>query len=255
MAIVFSHPLIAGPVFIAFLYAGSMVGSAVRARRPEWVEHDSKSFSSLENAVLGMLALLVGFTFAMAVSRYDMHIALEVQEASSLETTWLRSGTLPEPERTAEQALLRDFAKVRLAFSDSEDDAASLRNLEQTAAVESKMWTVAEAHADDHRDPVTALFLQALSDSSDAAEKRAAALDNRIPMLAWAMLLFMSFVGAALIGISIHSRSKFLLAVLPVVVGVVLALVVDLDSPHGGYVSVDQQSMQRVVAEITASTR
>ena len=115
------------------------------------------------------------------------------------------------------------------------------------------MWKIAAGDASVRRDPVSALFVSSLNDMIDVTEKRTAALENRIPSMAWAILLFMAFVSSALVAVSMMSRSKRLLAVLPVVVGVVLALILDLDSSRSGFIRVHQNSMVRVATQITSS--
>jgi len=245
-----SHPLAFFPFVLVLFLAGSFLGSRLRVTHPEIIERDSSSLKALEGSVLGLLALLIGFTFSMAVSRYDLHIQLEVEEANAISSVWQRADTLPGPERAAMQQLLRQYVPVRLAFAETNNAAEAQTNLEQTAALQSQMWTLATASTADHRDPVTALFLSALGDAIDITDKRAAALENRIPSLAWAMLLFMGFIGSVLVGVSITSRSWLLLCVVPLVVAVVLTLVLDLDSPHEGFITVNQSSMMRTAAQV-----
>jgi len=58
-------------------------------------EARKNQIGSLQGAVLGLLGLLLGFTFAMAVQRYDTRRDLVVQEANSIGTTFLRASFLP----------------------------------------------------------------------------------------------------------------------------------------------------------------
>ena len=245
-----SHPLAFFPFVLILLLVGSFLGSRLRSTHPEIVERDGSSLKALEGSVLGLLALLIGFTFSMAVSRYDLHIQLEVQEANAIGTTWMRTDTLPEPQRTAMRAVLRQYVPLRLAFANTVTEADAQSNLATTTALQSQMWTLATAAAADHRDPVSAIFLSSLNDTFDVTDKRVAAMENRIPSLAWAMLLFMGFVGSILVGTSIASRSRLLLSIIPLVVAVVLTLVLDLDSPHEGFITVNQSSMMRIAAQV-----
>ncbi len=254
MQFLLNHPLLFCPVVVLFLFAGSLSGSRIRARRPAAVEQNSGSFKTLEGAVLGLLALLLGFSFAMAVNRYDLRKQLEVEEANAIGTTWLRTDTLAEPARGAERQLLKQYVPVRLAFVAAGNDADAVQHsLAQSSELQARIWAIAAGDTAAHRDPVTALFVSSLNDMIDVTEKRTAALENRIPAMTWAMLLFMGFVSSALVGISVTSRSKLLLTILPLVVGVVLALILDLDSPRSGFIRVHQNSMTRVAEQVAAS--
>jgi hypothetical protein len=50
----------------------------------------------IQGAVLGLLALLLGFTFAMAVNRYEARREFVVEQANAIGTTFLRASLLPE---------------------------------------------------------------------------------------------------------------------------------------------------------------
>ena len=254
MQFLLNHPLLFCPVAVLFLFAGSLSGSWIRARRTDAIERNAGSFKTLEGAVLGLLALLLGFSFAMAVNRYDLRKQLEIEESNDIGTTWLRTGTLAEPARSAERQLLKQYVPVRLGFATAGNDADAVqRSLTQSSALQTQMWAIASQQAVAYRDPISGLFVSSLNDTIDVTEKRTAAMENRIPAMTWAMLLFMGFVSSALVGLGIASRSKLLLAILPVVVGVVLTLILDLDSPRSGFIRVHQNSMTRVAEQVTAS--
>jgi hypothetical protein len=240
-------------VFVILLIAG-WIGSWLRSRYTETLDPSSSSFKTLESSVLGLLALLLGFSFAMAVSRYDARKDLEVGEANAIGTTWLRAATLDEPARSTEQALLKEYVAVRLQFVSAGTDPAAIADcLAKTGAVQDKLWSVAATDASAHRDAITGLFVATLNDTIDFSEKRTAAWENRIPGAAWLLLVFMSAVASALVGIGTTARSRALLLVLPVVVGAVLMLIADLDSSRGGFVQVQQKSMERVAAQVNSA--
>jgi hypothetical protein len=46
----------------------------------------------MQAAVLGMLCLLIGFTFSMGVERFDARRELVATEARAIGATWLRAG-------------------------------------------------------------------------------------------------------------------------------------------------------------------
>ena len=256
MSSVLDHPLLFAPLIVLLLFAAGGVGTWVKATREETLLHASDSLKTLEGAVLGLLGLLLGFSFAMAVNRYDLRKQLEVEEANAIGTTWLRTDVLSAPARSAERQLLRDYVPVRLSFLSAGTDRARIAaSLAQAADLQSRMWAIAAADAAQRRDPVSALFLSTLNDAIDATEKRTAAFENRIPAAAWALLLFMGAAASALVGTGASRRSRALVTVLPLVVASAMTLILDLDSPRAGFVRIQQNSMARVAAQIASAPR
>ncbi|AFL86501.1 hypothetical protein Terro_0150 [Terriglobus roseus DSM 18391] len=239
-------------VFVLCLLVGAtFAGLWIRRRHGDAIERESGSLKTLEGAVLALLGLLLGFTFSMAVSRYDHRKELEIAEANNLGTLWLRTSLLSESGREAERDLMRRYVPVRINFLAAGTSELLLsRDQQQTSALQAEMWRIASAEATMRRDPETALFFSALNDSIDVTEKRTAALEDRIPTTAWAMLLFLGSVASLIVGTSLQSRSIVLRVVLPVVLAAALALVYDLDSPRSGLIRVQQQSMERLLQGI-----
>ena len=66
--------------------------------------------STLEGAIIGLLALILGFTFAMALSRFEARRDAILTEANAIGTTALRARLLPDPHPKEVLGLLRIFA-------------------------------------------------------------------------------------------------------------------------------------------------
>ena len=57
----------------------------------------SGNISALEQSLLGFLALIVGFTFLMALTRFEARREAVLNEANAIGTTALRARLLPQP--------------------------------------------------------------------------------------------------------------------------------------------------------------
>jgi hypothetical protein len=144
----------------------------------------SDSVSVLESAMLGLLALMIGFTFAMALSRFEARRDAVLNEANAIGTAALRARLLPN--RTMETLkLLREYVKIRL---DITQDPASQTEL--TAAIgrsntlHEALWQQAKAVvAKDNGMVPTGLFIQSLNEMIDSQGKRLAALNNSVPSI------------------------------------------------------------------------
>lgn len=84
------------PVSIVVLVAATEAGRVLGVRAAGRGGHD---VSTLEAATLGLLALMIGFTFAMALERFDARRAAVVNEANAIGTTALRARLLANCSR------------------------------------------------------------------------------------------------------------------------------------------------------------
>lgn len=246
------HSVMFFMVIVVLLWLATLLGGQLRKRRERTLAEESSTFKTLETAVLALLGLLLGFTFSMGVGRYDQRKNLEVSEANDLANAWLRTATLPEPLRSQERMLMRAYAPVRLQFLTAGTSAARVdESLHRAALLQSWMWGIAAEFANNRPDPVSAQYLSAVTNLVDVSESRTAAFENRIPLIAWVMLVFISFIASVLVGVGIGTKSQLLRLVLPIVVASALSLTLDLDSPRSGLIRVHQYSLERVAAAIT----
>jgi hypothetical protein len=248
------HPglFLVGSLFLFWL--ASVLGSWLRVRHERLIGAEQEAFRTVEAAVLTLTGLLLGFTFSMAVSRYEHRRDLEIQEAVSIGTLWQRSATLAEPTRGEEQRLIREYLPTRVEFLAAGDSMKRLQaSLDQTSVLQRRMWAIASDYARSHADSITSLFLAAMGECFSHSEERMAAFENRIPLAAWIILIFVATAANWLVGVDIGSRSLLLRLVLPVVLAAALTLMLDLDSPRYGWIEIQQNSMLRLEQQTAAS--
>ena len=126
-----------------------------------------KLIGGIEAASLGLLALLLGFTFALALNRFDRRRELVVKEANAIGTTWLRASLLPEPHRAPVRDLLRRYVDARIQFHGGLDDAGVFaKTVKINAEMQGELWSHAEAAARQSRDAVTALFVGTVNETA-----------------------------------------------------------------------------------------
>ena len=93
-------------LFLVAIEAGFRLG---RRNRLSVSEHAKSQINTIQGAMLGLLALLLGFTFAMAISRFEVRKQLVLDEANAIGTTFLRAQLLPQPQRQELSNLLRQY--------------------------------------------------------------------------------------------------------------------------------------------------
>ena len=124
MSELFGLPLGAIFVISSILVALALEGGRLLGRRAGRVGGDN--VVTLEAAVLGLLALIIGFTVSIAISRYDARREAILEEANAIGTAAIRASLLPEPHAAASLAILHDYAVLRQSLTGLVDRADEL---------------------------------------------------------------------------------------------------------------------------------
>ncbi|HWH71415.1 MAG TPA: hypothetical protein VNT26_18715 [Candidatus Sulfotelmatobacter sp.] len=196
-------------------------------------------------AMLGLLALLLAFTFSLAASRFDTRRSLVLDEANAIGTTWLRAGLLPEPQRTQVRQLLRQYLEVRL---EGVRPGQLQQALARSEALQGQLW--AQAVAVGQKEPgsiMVGLFITSLNELIDLHAKRIMfGVRTRIPASIWAALYLVALLSFGAMGyhVGLSGARKFF-AILPLALtfAIVLLLIADLDRSQEGLFRVSQQAL------------
>jgi len=234
-------------VLVALGEAGFRIGFAARLRDKDLAEGHS---GTVQGAVLGMLGLLLGFSFAMAVQRLDNRRSLTVDEANAIGTTWLRTDFLKEPLRNEAREMLRRYVGIRLEVDHLDDGDDFSKLVAESTGIQNRLWEIAKISAAEKPDDITASFVETLNDTIDLQSSRIAARRNHVPSAVWLLLLAVAGCGAWSSGYGSGAsghRSAFSQIVFPVLIGVVITLISDLDRPRRGLIGVSQQPMRELL--------
>ena len=213
---------------------------------------------TLEGAVIGLLALIVGFTFAMALARFEARRDAVLVEANAIGTTALRARLLPEPHREEVLGLLRGYVKIRLDLTQSQATQADLAAaVEKSKVIQERLWQQAMAMAASDSGMVpTGLFIQTLNEMIDDQAKHLAALRSHVPNMVQLALfgvaiIAIGFAGYAS-GLKARQRSRVPVYIMGFLICAVILLILDLDRPGAGLIEVSQQPMIDTAANIAA---
>jgi hypothetical protein len=239
-------------ISLVLLIAATELGRRTGQRRRTRSAAAPPALGTIESASLGLLALMIGFTFSMALSRYDSRKAAVLDESNAIGTAALRAQLLPEPQARASTDLLARYARVRLTLGTAGHDRAVRADaIGRSLELQNALWreAVAASATDAHSTPI-GLYVQALNDMIDMHEKRLTALRNHVPETVVLLLYLIALTatgftgyGAGLAGDG-ERGSKLVMAVL---IATVLILVIDLDRPYRGLVTVGQQPMEDLI--------
>src|SRR6185369_6143003 len=82
----------------------------------------------IQGSVLGLMALLLGFTFSLALQRFDSRSEAAIAEANAIRAVYLRSQLLPDSIREAVEQSLRAFVDLRVEMVTLSSPGAAERN-------------------------------------------------------------------------------------------------------------------------------
>jgi len=210
-------------------------------------------------AVLTLLALLLGFTYAMSEDRFETRRQLVIEEANAIGTTYLRAKTLPEPRSSEIQELLRQYTALRVEIAGMADDAPEkIRGIDnRTKELHGLLWSHAAALARETPNPVISVFLQTLNEMIDLHTKRLAAFRNRVPFSIYLVLFVVSAITLWVVGYyfgASRQRVRILTTMLALLVASVMWLIMDLDQPVRGAIRASQQSLIDLHQDLSQDT-
>ena len=239
-----SYPLV--------VFALSFLGLALSSRLGVWcakkrrlVEGEREDFSVIEAATLTLLALIIGFTFSMALNRYDQRKNYEEEEANAIGTEYTRASLLPAADAAKVRALLLAYLDQRIAFYETRDGPELSQINAQTAKLQAELWSAVQVPAVAQPNPVVALAVEGMNDVLNSQGYTQAAWWNRIPVAAWGLMAAIAICANALVGLGARNakREFTLLLILPLVVAIAFFLIADIDSPRSGLILVIPQNL------------
>jgi hypothetical protein len=238
-------PLLVSMLSLPLLSASAWIGGFVLRGHRELNDESRESFGVVLTASLTLLGLIIGFTFSMAVSRYDQRKNHEEAEANAIGTEYLRLDMLTADAAAATRALLRAYTEQRILFYTTRTAFQLAQIDKDTARMQRQLWTAVEIPAVSQPDALRGLVVAGMNDVLNSQSYTQAAWWNRIPLAAWALMVLIAALCSAMIGYSggrNRSRSATLF-ILPLIVSISLFLIADIDSPRGGIIQVVPQNL------------
>jgi hypothetical protein len=218
---------------------------------------ESCNISAVEQSLLGLVALVVGFTFFMALTRFEARREAVLNEASAIGTTALRARLLPEPHRAQSLKLLREYVQMRIDYISTGKSFAELpTTIDRSNNIQEALWQQVKALSTKDNNMVpTGLFIQTLNDMIDSQGKRLSALRNQIPNEILLSLFGITAVACGFAGYASGLdplRTRLPAVITGVIVCSVIFVILDLDRPNVGFITISQQPMIDTAASLSA---
>lgn len=205
----------------------------------------SADLGIIQTATLTLLGLIIGFTFSMAMARYDLRQTYEEAEANAIGTEFLRADLLPNKTAETIKVLLKDYLDQRILFYSKQDRETARQITQRTISIENAMWNELMPVARSQPSPNMALVISGLNDVINAHGYTQAAWWNRIPTAAWWLMAAVAICANALVGFGArnYKRNIGLFMIFPVMISIAFFLISDIDSPRGGVIRIDPRNL------------
>ena len=244
---------IAASLFVSMLLAielGYRLG-----RRKSWPDAAIAQVSAVQAALLGLLALLLGFTFSLSLQRFDQRSAAVVAEANTIGTALLRTDLLPGDHGPRSRQVLADYIEQRIAAGRIELTRSDAReaSTRHSAKLQQRLWAQAVLAAAEDPSPLrSGLYAQALNEMFDAQTSRHATLNRHVPELVLYLLYASFLLTGAILGLASgasRSRAPSATYVMVALIVVLVFTIIDLDRPRRGIIEVDQSTLLELGAQ------
>lgn len=251
-----SVPAIGVGTFLLMLTAAA-VGHFVRRsqhRRGKREERETDPSVAQEGyllgSVLGLLGLLLAFTFGMALNRYESRRELVMKEANAIGTAYLRAQLLDEPYRGRLSEILIEYTENRIHLATI--GGGSGPYLTKNDALLTEMWgTVKASRESALAHGLTTTLLTTFNEVIDLDAERKIAWDLRIPIEVLLLLIVYLGVTAAVVGHQVDGpRGRRAALVLFLLVSLSITIIADLNRPMSGHVRESQKPMIMLLASL-----
>ncbi len=245
-------------IFVAVgLLAGILLaqeGGFRAGRRARAMGHGGAAdpqIGTIQGAVLGLLGLLLAFSFAAAGSRFFERQDLIVSEANAIGTSYLRAELLDEPQRTELRSALKAYAEHRVSISKKLSDGWQAAYLTEVEHLHERIWRAAKQGV-DRRSELALAVLNPINELIDLHSLRVHAARKHIPQLVLWLLVACSLLAAAAIGYGCGMeghRRWALTMTLTLLVWAALWVTIDLDHPRAGLLQLDDSALLELKLE------
>ncbi|HYX75232.1 MAG TPA: hypothetical protein VE819_11155 [Steroidobacteraceae bacterium] len=239
------YPLLLFVVSLVVLWGCTQLGAALRRRQEAHGERAPEVFTIVLTASLTLLGLIVGFTFSMAVSRYDQRKDYEENEANAIGTEYVRAGLLPATDAAMSRMLLGSYLEQRILLYRAEGEERRVAIRQRTTQLQAQLWSAVQNTALAQPSALTALAAAGMNDVLNSQGYTQAAWWNRIPKAAWLLMLLIALLCNVMVGYAARGGSvrSLLLLTMPLLLSTAFLLIADIDSPRGGVIRVSPQNL------------
>jgi hypothetical protein len=237
---------IAGLLLVASEIAYFCGKRAIKKLKPEL----ASSAENVSSALLGLLALLMGFAFAMSLNRFETRKNLLREEVTNIQVAYRNADFLWPHDATVEaKKMFADYTGLRTQYYQKGTLAADMQNiLNETVSLQNKLWawSIQKLNHNPEKMPHVSTFVNSLNPVFTDYTKRTEARNDHIPEAILWLLLTVAIIAISTKTYSLGLKGAHLL--LPrmfmiLAISSVMVIILDLDRPIRGIIQIDQHEM------------
>lgn len=252
ISFLYQYPIwVSGLLFLAIMLVALGVGFLIGRHHLQSPKISVKRGRSdvVLTGMFALLGLILAFTYAFSLSRADARKQAVMVEANAIGTAFLRADLAPETVRQELKTLLLEYTKTRVISHDDLKDKEVLRQkIGESLGIQEKLWPAAlkAIPAGSSAGPTEISILHSINDVLDAHTRRVL---NGFDQLPTAVLMLMLMIASGALGVAGYNsglagnQDRWGLRVLALLLAIIMALIIDFDRSHSGFVRVDQQSL------------
>ena len=249
------YPLLVLVLSFITMWLSAWFGRFFLKKQHKLDDEARKDFDVILAATLTLLGLIIGFSFSMAIGRYDQRKNYEEAEANAIGTEYVRADLLPAADAEKIRVLLRNYLDQRVLFYRTHYDRLLQQEINvRTAQLQTELWSAVQAPASAQPTPVVALAVSGMNDVLNSQGYSQAAFWNRIPTEAWSLMAAIAICCNVLVGYGLRDATEKakLLPILPLVVSIAFMLIADIDAPRHGIILVNPQNLISLAESLRA---
>lgn len=233
-------------LLLACAEAGLAIGDRAARRRKAQGETADASVGTIQGAMLALLGLLLGFSFAGASGRFIERQDYITQEANAIGTVYLRADLMPDEPRRELRAALKDYTAARVELFETLELQQVRAIHDRMSEQHKKLWAIAMRGIESKPGIMMAL-LQPLNELFDLHTSRGMASMRHLPGVVIGLLIVSAMFSVGVVGFSAGRAPRVcrpLLSALVLLLTATLWTTIDLDHPKRGLITISAEPLR-----------
>jgi hypothetical protein len=241
-----------GTVVLILIFAEIGFRIGIWLHRRETSSRKTPMTGAVVGSMLSLVAFLLAFSMGIVINQHNTRKELVVIEANAVGAAYLRAGFLDDVDRFSTHNLLREYVDVRLAAAT--DPALLESTLNRSEEIHGLLWSIVEDYTGKGQESaIMALFVDSINEVIKIHNIRFTAAELRLPRQIGVVLYVTTMLSSLLVGVASSSDGKpnpIVNLLLALAFVTVLIIIVDLDRPQQGLITVSQTALSDLLQQM-----
>jgi hypothetical protein len=236
-------PVIAIGIFI-LIFLFNWLGYRYRKIQIRKHPEDVDSLGPMEGSLLGLMGLMLAFSFGMAASKFESRRVIIIDEANIIGTAIHMSYLYPDSTRNVLLGHFKEYVEARIGYYDAVNDPNLIKAaLEKADLYSMRLLKLAIQQGQNNQNFIrTAQMIPVLNHMIDIVTTREQSRKAKVPPIILSTLMLLVFSAAFLVGYGNKAKKRNFVMVTGFALMTTLALylILELDRPRRGIINLDE---------------